>query len=367
MKVAILGAGAISGRYLENLVRFPELSVEFIADLDVEVARAKAEEFGVPGWGTFDELLAGDCELVVNLTTPAAHHPTTLAALEAGKHVWLEKPLATSVADARHLVERAEELGLTLACAPDTVLGEATQHALRLVADGAVGELSSGLVAFSTAGPQGWHPAPEFLFSPGGGPLWDVGPYYLTCLALAFGPAVRVYANGSTAQPTRVIGSGPRAGTEFAVTTPSTVSVLLEYASGAHAQALFSFDSGVRRAELALTGAGGTVLFADPNQFDGTVEVRPTDGREPLQFVTPDAPATRGIGVLEMARAISEGRRPRAGADLAAHVVEIMEAAFASMEAKNAVPIESTFEGVDPLPTSWTPFAGNDHAAVGRQ
>lgn len=356
MRIAVLGAGVISEQYLTNLVRFPDVEVTFVADLDVERARQRAEQFAIPGWGTPDELLAGDSELVVNLTTPAAHHDTTIAALEAGKHVWLEKPLATTVADAKHVVEEARSRGLEVGCAPDTVLGRAVQTGLRRARDGAAGELAWASAAIATAGPQGWHPAPEFLFSPGGGPLLDMGPYYITVLAHAFGAASRIHAVGATAQPTRVIGSGPRQGTEFPVTTPSTIMVLLEYRSGAKAQALFSFDSGVRRTQLEVTGSLGTIVFADPNRFHGDVEVRSSHGADPEVITIPEQDATRGVGVVEMVRAIADGRRPRANADIAAHVVEVMAGAHESMATGRPVEFVDSFEPVEPLPVDWDPF-----------
>lgn len=356
MRIGVLGAGVISKQYLENLTRFPDVEVALVADLDTSRARDRAEAFGVLAWGTSADLLTSDVELVVNLTVPAAHHDTTVAALRAGKHVWLEKPLATNVADARDLVAVAKACGREVGCAPDTVLGAPAQAALRLLADGAAGTPSWGYAQFATEGPQGWHPDPEFLFSPGGGPLLDVGPYYLTMLAHAFGPVARVYAAAATAQQTRTIGAGPRAGTVFPVTAATTLFTTLHFSSGATAQATFSFDSASPHIALEFTGSEGTIVCADPNRFAGDVVVRSAHGAEPQVASFPEATATRGIGVVEMVRAIEAGRRPRANDDVAAHLVEVMAAALTSVERRLPVDVDSSFDPVEPLPEGWDPF-----------
>lgn len=357
MKVGILGAGVISEQYLTNLIRFPELDVVFVADVAVERARSRAEQFGVPTWGCPQELLDSDTELVVNLTPPQVHYDSTIEVLQSGRHVWLEKPLATSVAHASQLLHMAAGLGLTIGCAPDTLLGRPAQIALHAIASGAIGEPSWAFAAFETAGPQGWHPSPEFLFSPGGGPVMDMGPYYLTFLAHVFGPVVSVQAAGATAQRTRTIGSGPRAGQIFPVTVDSTSMAILEYADRQRATVLFSFDSGVRRAVLEVTGAAGTIVCADPNAFVGTVELRSSVGQEPRIWPTAEAEATRGIGVVDMVRAISGQRPPFASAQMAAHLVEVFAALEASAMSGLPVKIVSRFESVALPPEEWDPAA----------
>ncbi|MEE6288829.1 Gfo/Idh/MocA family oxidoreductase [Georgenia sp. MJ173] len=355
VRVGVLGAGTISEEYLTNLTSFPDLDVTFVADLDVERARAQAERHGVPHWGTGEELLAGDAEIVVNLTQPAFHVSTGQAVLAAGKHLWVEKPLALDPESATALLDAARAAGRRVAGAPDTFLGAGLQTALRAVADGLIGRPSSALVAFATAGPQRWHPAPEFLFSPGGGPLMDLGPYYLTALVQMLGPVTEVTALGASSQQTRTIGDGPRAGLEFPVLVDTTVSAMLRFASGAHAAATFSFDSGVRRAQLDLTGELGTLVAPDPNRFAGDVVIHSNRGDEPVQVPTEGTTTTRGIGVVEMARAIAAGRTPRADGALMAHVVEVMWATLRAIDDGGAVAVTSTAPISPPLPARWDP------------
>lgn len=355
VRIGVLGAGTISEQYLTNLTTFPDLEVTFVADLDVERARQQAERHGVARWGTDTELLASDVEIVVNLTQPAAHLPTGLAVLAAGKHLWVEKPLALTPAAATELLDAARRADRHVAGAPDTFLGAGLQTALRAVADGRIGRPSSALVAFATAGPQRWHPAPEFLFAPGGGPLLDVGPYYLTALVQMLGSVTHVSARGARSQETRTIGDGPRAGTPFPVLVDTTVSALLTFASGAHASATFSFDSGVRRAQLDVTGELGTIVVPDPNRFTGDVVIHSNQGADPTEIPATGTTTSRGIGVVEMARAIAGGRRPRADGTLMAHVVEVMDATLESVASGGTVAIRSTAPECEPLPPDWDP------------
>jgi predicted dehydrogenase len=211
--VAVIGAGTISDQYLADMVVYPDLDVRFVADMFPDRAREQADKYGVPGSGSVEEALRhDDVGLVINLTIPAAHAVVAHQALDAGKHVWNEKPLATNRDDAQELVERAEELGLRLGGAPDTVLGPGIQAARRFIERGDIGRALTASVVMQSSGPHHWHPNPDFLFQAGAGPLLDMGPYYLTALTQIFGPVRRVVALGSTAGPTRTIGMGPRAG-----------------------------------------------------------------------------------------------------------------------------------------------------------
>jgi predicted dehydrogenase len=187
--VGVIGAGVISGEYLRNLTAFPDLAVRFVADLDTDRAKAQAEAFGVPASGTVAELLAReDIEIVVNLTIPAVHVEVGLEILRAGKHVWSEKPVAMDRESGLLLLEEARRRGLRVACAPDTVLGSGLQTGLRAIAEGQIGEPLTALAVMQASGPESWHPSPEFLFDTGGGPLFDIGSYYPTALALGCGP-----------------------------------------------------------------------------------------------------------------------------------------------------------------------------------
>ena len=246
--VGIIGTGVISEQYLRSFWQFPDVEVCFLADLDVERARARAEEFevrdgsGELAAGTVEELLAReDVDIVVNLTIPAAHAEVDRRILEAGKHMGSEKPIAMASQEARELLALADEKGLRLACSPDTMLGPDIQTALRAVASGEIGDVLTCSFMFQTGGPESWHPSPEFLFTHGAGPLFDMSPYYVSAAVRLFGPVARVMAVSSTARDTRVIGSGPKAGTEFPVDVPTHHAALLTFASGASAQAVFSF------------------------------------------------------------------------------------------------------------------------------
>lgn len=357
--IAVVGAGTISHQYLENLTNFADLEVVYVADQIPERAAAVAAQYGVLGSGDLAGALASTAHVVVNLTIPAAHRAVTLAALEAGKHVWVEKPLTTSLPDARQVLERARELGLVVAGAPDTFLGAGWQSALRFLGSQQWGAVTSGQAWFATAGPQGWHPDPSFLFDDAarGGPLFDMGPYYFTTLVAALGPVQAVSARGSRAASQRVIGSGPKAGSTFPVTAFSTISVLAEFAGGAHFQLTLSWDSGVRRSFYEAQTPGGTVELPDPNRFDGltrlhssaTVGAAPlpvqiagadaattNSGTAPLSFSFGDDPLElplagttygRGIGVVDLVQQLAAGAGPRASGELMAHVLEVMEAA----------------------------------------
>jgi predicted dehydrogenase len=355
MGVGVIGAGTISDTYLQNLTSFPDMNVLVVADLDTERAAAQAARHGVPRSGTVADLLADpEVGLVVNLTIPAAHVEVGLAALEAGKHVWSEKPLALDRQNARKLLDRAREKGLRVACAPDTLLGKGFQSARRALAE--IGELSTALALFQNPGPESWHPAPEFLFQAGGGPVLDMGPYYLTALVQLFGPIRRVTGAGGQARKTRVIGSGPRAGTEFAVTVPTTVTALIEFARGGSAQVVLSFDSAlVRTGFLEVTGSKGSAVLPDPNRFDGPTVLY--TGGEPEELEPQGHAASRGTGALELARALREGVPERASGDLAYHVLDAMLSIEESLIRGRSVDVESTVEVPPPLPDDWDPYA----------
>ena len=336
--VGVIGAGVISDQYLENLTRFPDLKVLFIADLDEPRAAAQAAKWGVEGSGSVDDLLAhDDVEIVVNLTIPKAHVEVALRAVEAGKHVWGEKPYALDRESGAQLIKAAKDRGVRVAVAPDTFLGSGIQTGLRVVKRGDIGTPLTGLTLFQVAGPESWHPSPEFLFAIGGGPMFDVGPYYLTTLVQVFGPVAKVTATASKARETRVIGSGPKAGTEFPVEVPTHVSALIQFESGASAQSIFSFDSKLPRAGFVeIAGSEGTAVFPDPNNFEGETVVY-TGADEPTVVPSEGSTFTRGTGVAELAQAIREGRRERVPGELAFHVLDIMVSLAESAETGESV------------------------------
>lgn len=357
--VGLIGAGVISDTYLENLGAFPDLKLIAIADLDLERAAAQAAKHNVPRSGTVAQLLDNDeIEIVVNLTTPAAHVDVGLAALEAGKNVWAEKPLALDRQTGRKLLDRAAERGLRVASAPDTVLGAGLQTARRAIDAGRIGEVRTGLTIFQTPGPESWHPAPEFLFQAGGGPLLDMGPYYLTELVQLFGPIAKVTGAGGRARDTRVIGSGPRAGTEFAVTVPTTVTALVQFERGGSAQVVLSFDAALmRQGFVEISGTEGTAVLPDPNRFDGATTVHLRGVAEPEELAALGHAASRGTGALELARAIRADVPERASGELAYHVLDAMLSIEESITLDHSVEVQSTVEVPPALPPDWDPYA----------
>ncbi len=361
--VGVIGAGVISQQYLENLTRAADVSVVMVADLDTDRAAARAAEYGVPSSGTVAELLArDDIEIVVNLTIPAAHVPVALDALAAGKHVWSEKPFALDLASGQALLDEAQRSGLRVACAPDTVLGAGIQTGRRLIEAGVIGEPLTALTLFQVSGPEAWHPSPEFLYARGGGPLFDMGPYYLSTLVQLLGPAARVVARGSQARASRVIGSGPRAGTAFPVEVPTHVAALIDFENGTTAQSTFSFQSSRPRVGVVeIAGTEGTLSLPDPNMFDGDLRIW-RDGmfEESDAEVVPATGSTfsRGAGVVELARAIRAGRPERASGEFAFHVLDLMVSLQQSAETDGgAVDIASTVAVPPALPEDWDPTA----------
>ncbi|WP_053202466.1 Gfo/Idh/MocA family protein [Jiangella muralis] len=349
--VAIVGAGVISGQYLTNLARCPDVAVVAVADLDGARAAAVAAEHRVPLSGDLDSILArDDVEIVVNLTIPAAHRDVSRAALAAGKHVFSEKPLAMTMTDAEAILADAGRRGLRVGCAPDTVLGAGIQSAARAVAAGVIGTPVAATTAMQTPGPEHSHPRPEFLYRPGAGPLFDMGPYYLTTLVTLLGPARRVAAVARQGRAERVVGTGPDAGTVFRVEVPTHVNALIDFADGPSAASTFSFDSSVRRTVIEIAGTEGTLSVPDPNTFEGPVRVLSTGADRWRDLPVTGTALGRGLGVVDMARSIRTGRPHRASGDLALHVLELMTAIAESCDDGRFVSLKSTVERPRPIP-----------------
>ncbi len=365
--VGIIGAGVISDTYLENLASFPDVAVLAIGDLRREAAQAKAAQHGVAVGGDTSVVLDHPAvEIVVNLTVPVAHAEVAGRAIAAGKHVWNEKPLALDRDSARDLLAAAAAAGVRVGCAPDTFLGVGLQTVRRLIADGAIGAPLTALALLQSPGPDAWHPNPAFLFQAGAGPLFDLGPYYLTALVQVLGPVASVAATASTARGERTIGTGPRAGETFAVTVPSHVGALLRFSGGASAQAIFSFESALPRILLEVTGRDGTLILPDPNGFDGEIRIRRAGAAATEMVATTKATSTRGTGVLDMARAIRAGRPHRADGALAFHVLDVMSAISEAAAADSVVFVESTVRVPSPLPDDWDPTEATLGAGSGR-
>jgi predicted dehydrogenase len=356
--VGVVGAGNVSDQYLPSLLSYPDIEVRGIADLDAGRARAQASAYDLGFGGTVDELLAlDDVELVANLTTPAAHAAVALAVLGSGRHLWGEKPLALDRASAEGVLKTAAAAGLAVGNAPDTILGAGIQSAQRLLADGAIGEPRTVLTLMQGPGPESWHPRPQFLFARGAGPLFDIGPYYLTTLVQLLGPIAAVEAAGHRASPERVIGTGPDAGTRFPVEVDTHVSVVTRFASGAVGTSVYSFDSAVRRQLFEISGSDG-VLRVPVSGFNEPPAILRAGADADWTDVGPGGePRDRGVGVLEMARAIRAGEPPRASGQLAYHVLDALLAIEESAATGRPVELASTAPAVPPLDVGWSAAA----------
>ncbi len=339
--VGIVGCGNISTIYLTNLPHAPGVKVRACADMKPEVAEAQGKRFGVEAM-TVDALLArDDIQFIVNLTVPAAHGSVSLAALTGGKHVFSEKPLAVDVELGRKVVEEAESRKLMIGCAPDTFLGAGGRLSRKLVDDGAVGRILSGGAFLMSHGMEHWHPDPEFFFKKGGGPVLDVGVYYITALVNLLGPVARVHAVTSTGFPERIVTSeGPRKGYHIQVETPTTCLALLEFASGALLTFAATWDVWKHgHPPIELYGTEGTLRVPDPNFYGGVVETSARSGdwithdSEKMPLGRPNWPADapnranyRALGVADMIAAQRSGRPYHASGRLALHVLDVMEA-----------------------------------------
>lgn len=363
--VGIIGAGNVAGQYLSSLLRYPDVAVAGLADLDAGRARSVAAAHGIPFAGTVAELLAiDDLELVVNLTTPAAHADVALAVIESGRHLWGEKPFTLDRESARAVLAAARAAGVAVGNAPDTILGGGIQNSQRLLAQDAIGAPQTVLTLMQGPGPERWHPRPRFLFARGAGPLFDIGPYYLTTLVQLLGPIESVEAAGHRARAQRVIGSGPDAGTRFPVEVDTHLSVITRFASGVVGTSVYSFDSYVSRQAFEITGQHGT-MEVPVSGFDGPTRLRrdPAPDADWEVIAPPGDHRDRGVGVLEMARAIRAGQPPRASGGLAFHVLDVLLAIEESAEAGQPVRIASTAEPVIALEAGWVATARTLHGA----
>lgn len=352
--IGIIGCGVIAGAYLEAAKRFPQIEIKALADQAPGAAEERSAEFGIPAVPVETLLADPAIDIVLNLTTPAAHVPVGLAAIAAGKHVYSEKPLAVSVAEARRLVEAADAGGRRIGCAPDTFLGGSHQTARALLDEGRIGEPFAGTAFLMLAGHERWHPNPDFYYArAGGGPVLDMAPYYVTDLVQLLGPVASVAASGTVQRNPRTIGKGPRAGKTVAVDCTTHIAGTLVFVSGAIVQVAMSFEVwGHRHTPIEIYGSQGSMLVPDPNRFDGTVELLEPEGEWRKM------PTTHGygdgnhriIGLVDMAEAIRTGRPHRASGELAFHVLEVMEGLVLSAEGDGSVTIDSRCARPAPLP-----------------
>ncbi|TPW33558.1 Gfo/Idh/MocA family oxidoreductase [Martelella alba] len=354
--VGILGCGNISTTYFRLAPLFKGLKVLACADINRSAAMLRADEFGVVAQSV-DELLENDeIDVIVNLTIPDAHFAVSKRILEAGKHVYSEKPLVLSLAEGEILRRLASEKGLSVGCAPDTFLGGAHQLARAHIDSGAVGRITSGTCHVMSPGMEMWHPNPDFFFLPGGGPVLDLGPYYIANLINLIGPVKRVGALTSMAHDTRTITSEPRNGEVIPVKTPTNIHALLEFASGATITLSASWDVWAHRhGPMELYGTEGSLFVPDPNFFGGTVEasgrnrdIAALDAWEhPFGIANQESPQGpranyRTAGLADMAVALIEGRDARCSLDRALHGVDVMTSILKSGETGAFITLSTT-------------------------
>jgi predicted dehydrogenase len=356
--VGIIGTGNISGAYLRLAPRFKDIKVVAVADMAMAAAEAKAKEHNVKAQSVGDLLKNDDVDIVLNLTIPAAHFDVSKQCLEAGKHVYSEKPVVLSLADGKKLQELAAKKNLKVASAPDTFMGGSHQQVRALVDEGKIGKLVSATMHFMGPGMEGWHPNPDFFFQPGGGPVLDMGPYYITALINLIGPVTRVAALSGAPRKTRTVTTpeSPKKGSKIDVNVDTTVHALMEFASGAMVTFGTSWDVYSHKHQcIELYGTEGAMFVPDPNFFGDTVHMAGTDGvmkpvdawDHPLGVINDSFPHGkfanyRSAGLADLAVAIREGRDARCGLDRALHAVEVMTAILESGKSGKFVDLTTT-------------------------
>jgi predicted dehydrogenase len=354
--VGVIGCGNISTAYMRLAPLFKGIEIRACADIDKAAAEARAAAFGLKAQSVDALLHNPDIDIVVNLTVPASHFAVSKACLEAGKHVYSEKPLTLSMAEADALQRLASKRKLAVAAAPDTFLGGAHQQARKAIDDGLIGKVASGTAHVMGHGMEHWHPNPDFFYKPGGGPILDMGPYYIANLINLVGPVKRVAALSSIPRRQRLISSGPRTGQKVSVKTPTTYHALLAFANGAMVTLSASWDVFAHRhPHMELYGTEGAIFVPDPNFFGGEVMVAGPDAKlrslgpwdHPFGIANEGNPEGRHAnyrtaGLADMAQGILRRRDIRCSIDRMAHVVDIMMSIVASGETGKFVEVKST-------------------------
>ncbi len=356
VKIGIVGCGNISDIYFQTAKRLDILEVAACADLDLDRAKAKATAHGIPKACTVTELLTDpEIQIVVNLTIPKAHYDVCLAALNAGKSVYVEKPLSLTREQGRELLQAAKARNLQIGGAPDTFLGAGLQACRKVIDDGLIGEPVAATAFMLCHGHETWHPDPEFYYKPGGGPLFDMGPYYLTALVSLMGPITRIAGSAQRAFSERTVTSEPKNGYVISVETPTHIAGTADFANGAVATLITSFDVwSSTLPPIEIHGTHGSLLVPDPNSFGGPVKVnRGGSGWEDVPLTHGYAENSRGLGVADMAYAIQENRPARAGGDLTYHVLEAMWGFLDSSQQSLYYRMHSTLERPAALPEVW--------------
>ena len=352
--VAIVGCGVISPEYASTLGQLDFVDLVACADAFPDRAAQLAAAHGIPKVLTFDEVLADPgIDTVVNLTPPLMHAAVTGATLAAGKAAFSEKPLGVDFGEGRDLVARATAAGLRLGCAPDTFLGVGFQTCRDVIERGLIGEPIGANAFMLGAGPELWHPNPDIFYQRGAGPMFDMGPYYLTALVSLFGPARRITSSARVTHAQRTIGSKPRRGERITVEVPTHVASVIDFASGPVATLVTSFDvQASRYRNIEVYGTEATLSVPDPNSFQGPVMIRglADSAWTEIEARQPYLPQHRGIGLADMVWAARSGRPHRASATVALHVLELMTASIAASEQGRHVELQTTCEPAPSLP-----------------
>lgn len=362
--VGIIGCGNISSQYIEVGQKFEILEIVACADIDQERANEQVTKYALPQVLDVEELLADQSiDLVLNITPPSAHAEIGLAAIEAGKSVYNEKPLAVNRGNARMMLNAAESQGVLIGCAPDTFMGAGLQTCRKLIDEGLIGEPVAATAFMLNHGHESWHPAPDFFYQEGGGPLFDMGPYYLTALLYLIGSVRRVTGSTRITFPERTITSGPLVGTKIKVNTPTHIVGVLDFDTGAIGTIVTSFD--VWAAEvprIEIYGTTGTLSVPDPNTYGGPVQVHLAGANEWTQIPLTHGHAnnSRSIGVADMAYAMRSGRPHRANGELAYHVLDIMHAIHEAAQSGRHIDITSSCQRPKPLPIGMSEYELDD-------
>ncbi|MEK4348363.1 Gfo/Idh/MocA family protein [Paenibacillus sp. FSL P4-0184] len=361
VKVGIIGCGKISSIYMENCQKFEILDLVACADLDLERAKEQADKYNIPSVYTTEQLLNDpEIEIVINLTIPAVHADVCLKAIEAGKHVYVEKPLAVTREEGRQVLSAAREKGVLVGSAPETFFGSGIQTVLKLIEEGVIGEPVAATSFMMGRGHEHWHPDPEFYYAAGGGPMFDMGPYYLTALVQLLGPIRTVSGMTGKALVERTITSEKKSGNKIPVQIPTHVAGTLRFENGAIATLITSFDifGGSNLPHIEIYGTLGTIQVPDPNNFGGPVKFRLMGQNEwtEQKLLSGYDQNTRGIGPADMAYAIRTGRKHRASGELAYHVLEAMWAFHDSSDTHSFYEMKSTCTRPEALPIGLAPY-----------
>ncbi len=350
-KIGIIGTGNIAPAYIKGCAVYPNIELAACADIDMDRAQAFAGENGLQAMSVDDLLAAPDIPIIINLTIPRAHAEVSAQVIAAGKHVYNEKPLTETREQALELMAAANAAGVRVGCAPDTFLGGGGQTARKLIDDGVIGSPVAAVAFMAGHGHESWHPNPHFYYQPGGGPLLDMGPYYITALVNLLGPVTRVTGSTKRSFDERIATSKHRPGEVIPVETDTHLTALLDFASGATATIIMSFDIWKHNLpKLEIYGSEGSLEVPDPNTFRGPVRVweHSTGDWRDVELTHTDA-IGRGTGVADMALAIEQNRPHRVSGELALHVLDVMQAVTEASEQSQHIDITTTLERPAPI------------------